>query len=312
MNRNLRQPSSSGSLDLMLDILCNVFGSVILIACLLAILPRHTDYPTLWPIPDAANQMVERRIEYAEKEIEKMLREIEQLEKSVDPMLAKLTERSESLQGTLDMLEEQVGELASREELEAEARAFLALGKIEDLEEKLEIIKEELARVTALDSAGKEKSEFLETRLESLRKQLTEMEQVRVLPVRFPKEKGGADNPFPVIAKYGKIYPLQVGENFRDNPSIGRTPTSDTSFLAIPNRNGGDKLPDDSVLLSESLKAAKRRGCYIAAYVYEDSHGAFQDLKVLMGPMGLAYGLEFVPAGGRLNFGTEGTSPPEL
>ena len=312
MNRNLRQPNSSGSLDLMLDILCNVFGAVILIACLLAILPRHTAYPTLWPITEAENQMLERRVDFAQEEVGKMLLEIERLGGEVDPVVAALIARRESLQGTLEMLEEQVGELAASEETNADARAFLVLGKTSDLEEKLRRIREELARVKLLDYAGNEKAEFLDGRLKALRSQLTEMARARVSPVRFPKEKKKSGSPFPIIVKYGKIYPLEVGKALKRNPSIERTSTSETSFFATPIRARGDKLPAESASVSETLKAAKRLGCSVDAYVYEDSHGAFQDLKALMGATNLSYGLEFVPADKKMHFGDEGTSPPEL
>ena len=41
--------SSDDSLELLLDTLCNVFGGIVLIACLLAIIPRATMPPPVCP-----------------------------------------------------------------------------------------------------------------------------------------------------------------------------------------------------------------------------------------------------------------------
>lgn len=312
MNRNLRQPDSSGSLDLMLDILCNVFGSVILIACLIAILPRHPDFPTPWPLTNAENQILERRTETVEGEIDKMLLEISRLEDSVDPLIAGLISRRNSLQGTLDKLAEEVDELSVNEETMAEASALVALGKKDDLEERLKRMRQELVRIESMDLAGAEKIEFLEGRLKTLQGKVAKMDQARVLPVRFPKEKGDAGNVFPIIVRYGKIYPLLVGEDLGLNPSIKNTVASATGVYKDPVRGGGQQLPEDERFVSVTLRAAKKQGCYIAAYVYDDSHGAFQDLKALILAAKLQYGLEFVPGEKRLAFSTEGTSPPKL
>lgn len=312
MNRNLRNTSSAGSLDLMLDILCNVFGSVILIACLLAILPRHSSFEPIWPANEARTQLIERRIEFAEKEIERTRTLIEKLKDSIDPELAKMMERRDSLKETLVMLEEELEQLSSQEEFEAEARAFIALGRIEDLREHLTTMKQELAKLKAIDEVGDEKIAYLKNRETSLKDKLKEWEQGQVAPVRLPKEKRPGGNPFPVIVRHGEIYPLVIGANLRDNPAVGRLALDEDAFRARPLKGKGAPLPDGKASLIATLRAAKERGCYITAYVYGDSHGQFQELKSLIAECQLSYGLEFKEAGQELNFASEGTSPPKL
>ena len=90
MNRQLNQRDSSESLELMLDVLSNVFGGVILICCLLAILPRHSNPPPLSPVESARSQMLERRIDSAQSQLEDMRQKVADLTDATDSDLVKV------------------------------------------------------------------------------------------------------------------------------------------------------------------------------------------------------------------------------
>jgi hypothetical protein len=76
MKRRLQSASESDSLELLLDTLCNVFGGIVLIACLLAILPRQEMSSPLMPSESASAEMLERRLIAAREETIRLKSEI--------------------------------------------------------------------------------------------------------------------------------------------------------------------------------------------------------------------------------------------
>ena len=80
-------------------------------------------------------------------------------------------------------------------------------------------------------------------------------------------------NPFPIILKYGRVYPLAEGVTLEDSATIKRTATGlGDAFLAEPIKGRGHQLPAASNDLRETLKVAKRESLYVSIYVYPDSH----------------------------------------
>ena len=78
-------------------------------------------------------------------------------------------------------------------------------------------------------------------------------------------------NPFPVIIRYGRIYPLAVGVGFEDNPAIRRIQINDDATTMKPIPGKGWLLPRDLMKLEETLKSAKKAGLYVSVYLYPDS-----------------------------------------
>ncbi|MCH2065253.1 MAG: hypothetical protein MK194_16185 [Roseibacillus sp.] len=313
MKRRLSQDDSTGSMDLMLDILTNVFGAVILIACLLAILPRHSGPSVLLPIAEAQSDMLERRIQRAEKDLADLQRELVRVEESVDPQRASQAARLDSLKETFASLKEEVDRMSRGEEVLAEAQALSALGRREELERKLKDLKQQVVSAESLSRASQEKIDFLSRRKSELESQIEGAEKGKIQTVRFPREKGRAGNPFPVILKYGRVYPLAEGVTLKDSPTIKRTAIGlGNAFLAEPIKGRGHQLPAASGDLGVTLKVARRENLYVSIYVYPDSHDVFQIFKELIFESNLRYGLEFMPPEQSIRFSSSGSKPPEL
>ena len=314
MMRKLSGEESTGSMDLMLDVLTNVFGAVILIACLLAILPRYSAPSVLLPEVEARSEMIERRMESAKRDLEDLEREIMRLEESnADPQRASQVARRDSLKATLVSLEEEVDRLRRGEEVLARAEALSSLGRREELEKEVKRLAQEIVSAETLAKASQQKIEDLERRKGHLESQIQEVEEGKPQVVRFPREKGRTENHCNFILKHGRVYPLHIGKRFEENPAVTRTPIGlGGAFRADPLAGRGEQLPEASAGLRGTLTAVKRANLYVAIYVYPDSHEIFQELKSLIFEQGLKYGLEFVPSGRSMTFGPNGTKPPEL
>lgn len=296
----------------MLDTLCNVFGSVILIACVLAILPRQTMPPSL-VLDELTGIMLERRIEFAEGELERLTEEIDLFEVASDPDLATLQNRRDSLKQTFGALQARATVREDAEIDSAALRAIAAQGNPTLLASRLQELKAGLAEIEAASKVAEEKIAFLEKRLKKLQAEAKALKGGRVNLVRFPRERAQRRDPFPIIVWRGAIYPLQVGVHLNDNPAIHRIPwMDDDAFSAKPVEGQGWTLPADKEALKATLRATERRGLTISIYLYPDGHELFQDLKSEIFEAGGTYGIEFVDAGRTLNFGSTGTQPPEL
>ena len=120
-------------------------------------------------------------------------------------------------------------------------------------------------------------------------------------------------NAFPVIIRYGRIYPLHIGSSLKQNSALTWTTVDENSERVSPRSGRGLKLPGDVKLLAATLSAASSRGCSVPVYLYPDSYGVFQDFKKELFKAKIRYGVEFVKSGQTLTFTTKGgSSPPEL
>lgn len=310
-----RRFSGSGddSLELLLDTLCNVFGGIVLIACLLAIIPRAALPPPLLPTAEASTQMTERRIVSARAELQRLEREIKGLPQSVDPERTALQNRRDSLARTVDARRTTRKEIEGKETSEANARSIVASSDPDALNEALERIKRQVVGEENLANASEEKIRFLEERMKLLSEEAETLGKGKVQAVRFPRERMKDGSPFPIIAQYAQLYPLLIGNQLEANKAIHREPSADRDgFRADPIPGNGIALPDSRPLLMATLKSAASKGHYVSIYLYPDSHEVFQELRNALADEKIPYGLEFEESEHRLSFSSSGSAPPEL
>lgn len=314
MRRKLSGSADSGSLDLLLDTLCNVFGGIVLIACLLAILPRQDMPPPLLPAGKAESQMVERRIVSAEQQIKELQKEIEKLLASVDPEIAALEARLKQLKDVCDELEKKDEAFKKLELQDAQARAVLVKGNVDEMKKRLEEVNRIRAREKATANAINGKVDFLKQRVAKLGEEIKNAKGGRAQAVRFPRERRGQSSPFPVVLKHNQIYPLRLGLNWKENPAIHRIHSPDgDGFRAIPLNGKGFVEAKTHKGFNDSLKkAARRKNVYISVYIYPDSHEMFHGLAEVISKHKLRYGIEFMKKGEPIGFSGNGTQPPEL
>ena len=313
MKRKLSSATESDSLELLLDTLCNVFGGIVLIACLLAILPRQKMPPPLLPEATATAAMLERRMSLANEETARIEAEIARLSESIDPKLAELQARRDSLKRTSHRMQSEIRENQSRESSEADARAIVGQANPVLLAERLKELKLEKSKTEGIEATATEKIGFLEERIKSLGDEAGKLAGGRTQAVRFPRERRASDSPFPIIIRYGAIYPLALGKGFEDNPGITKTPLlEEDAFRADPVRGSGIVNPSENEQLEATLREAAKKGHYATLYLYPDSHKMCGDLREILSKASMTYGLEFIDPERNLFFSSDGTAPPEL
>lgn len=312
MKRRFSGSAGSDSLELLLDTLCNVFGGIVLIACLLAIVPRATMPPPLLPSAVASTQMIERRIASASAELERLQTEVDGLPQA-DPERTTLQARRNSLARTVGTGRTERSKIDAKEMLEANARSVIAGSDPVALNAALELIKQQFVAEENLSNASEEKIRFLEERMKQLGGEAELLAKAKVQAVRFPREKMKDGSPFPIIVQYARIYPLFIGNPLDSNKAIHRQRVADgDGFRADPVPGKGLSLPESRAELMATLKAAASKGHYVSIYLYPDSHEVFQELRNFLGDAKIPYGLEFVDRERHLSFSSSGSAPPEL
>lgn len=312
MKRRLNGGGGGDSLELLLDTLCNIFGGIVLIACLLAILPRQKMPPPLMPAESAKEEMTERRMIKATEEIARLKSDIAQLSQSTDPKIAELQSRRNSLNELLESLQKNAKEKDDLEINEADVRAIAAKGDPKLLEEKLKELKLQKSKNESKHAASIEKIRSLEQRSKNLTEEAENLGKGKTQAVRFPRERAAKSSPFPIIIRYNRVYPLEVDGGKCHNPAVERRKIDEDVIRVSPVPGRGIAKPLDDADLISLLKAMARKGYYATLYLYPDSHGVFNDLTQAMGNAGMTYGLDFVVADTELNFGSNGSAPPEL
>ncbi|HYF34149.1 MAG TPA: hypothetical protein VD994_02575 [Prosthecobacter sp.] len=301
------------SLDLLLDTLCNVFGGIILIACLLALLSqdRVTSSPIIVPVADAVGQLLEQRTLAAQAELKGLEELLAELDSGDDTRLRLLAAERDALKKTVERLR--------REVTEAEANALdvarrqsadpgAELARLQSRERQLRL---NLVDLQAQLEAAWEKNQRLNSRLGDLAAEKTAEEGKRLVKLRLPKERLQTREPFPVIIRFGKVYPL-TGVDGKPFDFIRPVDESAESFSVDPPRGGGFDLSRDTAALRQIFQRAHNANGYLTCYIYPDSFGAFRDLKSLMHDLALEYGVSLCTENEKLIFGSKGKSPNPL
>lgn len=300
-------------LDLLLDTLCNVFGGIILIACLLALLVR-TEHSKIPPITGtvAEGQLVERRIEAAQAELaelRKLQAEINQ--KTGDGAVQKLAGERDDLKATVTRLRAKKVDQSKVQNAQASEKARDPGKDLDELRLQRKSLELSIVNSQTMDEAQKGKVVMLRNRLDELSGQLGGLIEQQTERLRFPKEREKRKISFPVIVKYNEVFPIQDGHG-APATCVERISTGDESFRAVPRINHGMSPSSQKVEIVELMRLVNESSAYLSVYVYPDSFNTFRELKRIMHENGIEYGIEIVSPLRDLTFGPRGSSPPPL
>jgi hypothetical protein len=295
------------SLDLLLDTLCNVFGGIILIACLLALLTRDQDGATPQLVSESHGQLLERRIEAANNEITGLKELLAELDREGDSDLRRLASERDSLKQTLDRLRQEKTQMQNQKAKQA-AGAFLDPGK-ELTTLRLQVQQNQLELETAQSqiAATAEKQRDLTDRLLRLQGSIRDSEAKRIVKLRFPKERSKTKRASPVIVRHGQVF--SVSGEFR---GLAVTKPDADSIIVTPIPNEGLTIPTHTQEILALINRCNVNQTYMTIYVYPDSFDVFRELKSLLHQTGCDYGIEVIDHEIPLQFGSTGTSPSPL
>ena len=301
------------SLELLLDTLCNVFGGIILIACLLAMLSRPQ--PETRPVAEASDQesgiVLEKKIEQARAELDGLQKRRAELQREDDPSLKPLMQELQALKRTA---EERRQKIAEQDELAAKKAEQLmrdASTEIARLRSEVQEAEQKLGVVNKETEAARQRHEALKKQLADLQLELESVKDLKVEKLRFPRERQSEKLPAPVIVRHGQVFPLYDAEG-RPAPGVTHARSADGNSTAVPLAGMGMMPVRDAKRLREFLPKLVRGGRYLTIYVYPDSFATMRELKKLIFELGLEYGLEICDEHRVLVFGTNGAKPAPL
>jgi hypothetical protein len=283
---SLRRHRPGDSLDLLLDTMCNMFGGIIIISLLMALLSRD---------PAAESAGIERAAAHA--------REIQQAREE----LARAQTLQAPLQERLKFSAPLVALAAQREELRKRAELDRAAAQSNNALASISVPTEP----SAIETNAAQKA-ALTGEIKQLNDQLERAQQSRQRQLRLPRERDTGKQAFFFVARYGRIYPIhtfQNGERELNNETIHWTSDGDAR-TANPLR----ELPANTAIPNfvRLLRDIPRQTYTIHFLVYDDSFPAFLAARQLPLNAGYDTGWEFLDSSRDLTFSSGGSAPPAL
>lgn len=312
MKRRLHS-NNQDSLELLLDTLCNVFGGIILIACLLAMLSRPK--PEMQPANDVVDResgiLLEKKIEQARTELDGLQKLRAQLQSEDDPSTRPLITQLQALKKTA---EEKRQERAKQDEYAAtKAEQIIrdAGNEMARLREQEQALEKKLGIMNRDTEAARQNQAAIQKKLADLQLELGSVDQLKVEKLRLPREHQASKIPAPIIVRHGQVFPL-FDASWNPAPGVNHVSSPDKSFTAMPQAGQGLMPLRDAKRLREFLPALVGQNRYLTIYVYPDSYATFRELKKIIFELGLDYGLDLCTDHRVLIFTATGAKPAPL
>jgi len=260
-----REEDEGGSLDMLLDTLCNTFGGIILIALLLALSVNKKSvelYDKLVKTDDNQSELIREREQLKNSLLDLKDENIEILEDLEDDAYSK-REEIEEIKDNLDDLN---SDSSSMEKLAQRARE-----KLKDMEDMETTIEEE--RLTMQEELSRLEAIFEHQELSK------ELKKKPYRKVSLPQQKDTRKKPLPVIVAHGKMYPmiaLNIGSVEKNEDGLLWNQTPDKRFqVKVDPQKGVDPMNDDALdLFLSSVRDAPRlvrQDFFLNLFVYSDS-----------------------------------------
>ena len=233
-----REDEEGGSLDMLLDTLCNTFGGIILIALLLALSVNKKSvelYDKLVKTDDNRSELIREREQLKNSLVDLKDENIEILEDLEDDAYSK-REEIEKIKDNLDDLNSDSSSLEKLAQRENEKlRDMLDIEST--IEEERLSMEEELSRLEAI---------FEHQELSK------ELKKKPYRKVSLPQQKDTRKKPLPVIVAHGKMYPMvsiNIGSVEKNEEGLLWNQTPDNRFqVKVDPDKGVDPMNDDALI----------------------------------------------------------------
>lgn len=303
MSRSLGVRKNEG-LDLLLDTICNAFGSIIFIALLVVVISAdHSEDSTDAIHRPLDRDEVQRQIRTAEADIEKLQQAVtspssdQKLAQSVASLEAKLS----AAKAALEKARKSVSENRENATWDYSAAAAESTEESRRLSEEISRLQNE---IRTSDARIVELQKYATSLQASIDKEIDN----RTEQVRLPREHTTNKDPFPLIFIYNEIYPLFAGGHWEPTQGIESIEIDSTTTRYNPLRGHGLKPLDlEKIIASFPLDAQSER--YFPCYVFADSIEAFREFRKYVQQKNFDIGWQPQTDPSLLLFSTEGTSP---
>ena len=302
--------TSSDALELLLDTVCSMFGAILLIAILVALMAQTVKMET--PADQASTEMTRRKISTAEADLAETRRLIADAAVPSASGIAALTEEKQNLEQALEAARSQ------QEHMSSEVRDLVAKETIDfsaewkKLTAELQALQRHLQEVENDIKTQDQNRVRLEGRIADVNKLIQKEKEAHHVALRFPKERARSKQTFNVICKFGKVYNLVDANGSKNDTTIAWTTLDEDSRRSRPIKELGWTMADNKAAIVQLLGSVPKSEFYITLYVYPDSFEIFRSLRDQAVLQQLDFGVQFEHAGSELIWGSKGSSPPPL
>ena len=304
--------SKSDSLDLLLDTMCNAFGGIVLIAILITLLTRDTQDRMKANATGADRELLERQIISLQGDIAEAKEYLGRQASSVlvDPtLLANLNKAKGALEKAKGKNDDawEAWEAASAKATGKDPEANNALAEKAALASRL-------ARLKTEGVAQAEKLERLKLRLETLRREHSDIIAAKSERLRLPKEQPERGGNLFFLLKNNEIYPVRIARNgalVRNHESLQWREIDSDSDEATTQAGRGVAPNSVGSALGPTFDVMRRDGNYAALDVDSRSAEAYRALRAELLRQGIPFGWSY-DNDSTLIFGSRGSKPPPL
>lgn len=304
-----RRRPHGDSLDLLLDTVCSMFGAITLIAILVALLARTGNATS--EVQQASGDMLQRKVALAESDIEALRRARAQMRPRAQDSIAESLAEKKRLLAAVDAERKKreatdtqlVAEVADQNaDFGAESKKLVA---------ELKAVERRQAEVANATASEAQNTVRLRNRANELSTLNEREKQAQVVNLRLPMERTKTKKMFPVVCKFGKVYPLFDGKR-RKNESSVVWQAAKNGETSMPVESSGWSPDRDSAELADWQRGVDGSQYYIAYFVYPDSLATFRAIRGRAVAAGFDVGFELIPAQEILFWSDTGTVPPPL
>jgi hypothetical protein len=307
MSRSLGK-SQVSSLELLLDTICNMFGSIILITLLIVITTNESPIEKVNDNQEPNREDLARRIHTANLQIENLEKQIS-MEQANRSSLPSENKRIESLREQIKSAESTLKESLS---IQTSAIEMVSPRSSETLKSFQDRIRNLQSRISELENqidTEQRRHPELQAELKRLETNRKELAAQKTENLRLPKSRETTKKPSFVICIHGEIYPLRLYDPAGEVelfPGIEARKVSPSSTSYIPKPGKG--LPNSL----ESVRAAFKytpNNRYLACYVFPDSVDAFRRLRKALEDLPIEIGWDPEETGESITLTTEAGIP---
>ena len=302
--------TSSDALELLLDTVCSMFGAILLIAILVALMAQTAKVDS--SSDKASAEMLRRKIATAEADLAETHRLTAELTPPADSPAAPFAAEKQKIERELaaagaqhDRMASQLQDQIARQTVDFSAEWKKLTADLRALQRK----QEELAN--AIKSQDQNKAR-LDGRTAEVSKLIQHEKETRVVTLRFPKERARIKRSLAIICKFGKIYPIVDADGRKNETTITWKSKGGDAELSRPVEALGWTISANKTAIDDLLRSIPKNEIYLAFYVYPDSFDAFRSVRDQAAAQQLEFGVELDRAGSDLIWGAEGSSPPPL
>ena len=304
-----RRTMNGDSMELLLDTVCSMFGAITLIAILVGLLANTGSSNS--PAKHAGAEMTRRRIATAEADLSDAEALKERLPKPDGGRMATSVIEKRRMEDALK--EARIDEVRAAGDLQDSANEQGA--NLDRAWKKLEEDRKAMERRVVEESdaiqAQEENAQRLQSRIKAVVGQIEREKESRVVKLRFPREREKTKQPYPIICKFGRIYPVHDAAA-QENTKMIKWVNEDQGRVSLPIESEGWSPEKDEPAINEMLRGVSSKDFYVIFIVFPDSFDAYHGLRDRVAAAKLDFGLSIEPPEAHISWGEDGHIPPPL